>query len=435
MKQYPKYKDSGVSWIGEIPEGWTAVPIYAIAKNFSKGQGITKDQVYEDGDTPCVRYGEIYSKYDNSFAECLSKTKLTEISNPSYFEYGDVLFAGTGELIEEIGKSIVYLGKEKCLAGGDIIVMKHNQTPEFLSYCLNSSAVQQQKSYGKTKLKVVHISKDKIKRVVIALPPLSEQHAIVSYLDKKTAQIDRFISEATKEIEKLNELKQAQIAHLVTHGLNPDAPMKDSGIAWIGQIPEHWEVRRAKNIFNRMQREVLPGDEVITCFRDGQVTLRKNRRTDGFTNSLKEIGYQGIRTGDLVIHQMDAFAGSIGVSDSDGKGTPVYICCQPKITDCNNYYYAYLLREMARSGFISSLYRGIRERSSDFRFETFAIQYLPIPPNEEQVSIVSAINSMSSKIDTLTTKLNAQIGYLKELKQRIISDAVTGKIDVREVNN
>lgn len=184
-----------------------------------------------------------------------------------------------------------------------------------------------------------------------------------------------------------------------------------------------------------MQREVLPGDEVITCFRDGQVTLRKNRRTDGFTNSLKEIGYQGIRTGDLVIHQMDAFAGSIGVSDSDGKGTPVYICCQPKITDCNNYYYAYLLREMARSGFISSLYRGIRERSSDFRFETFAIQYLPIPPNEEQVSIVSAINSMSSKIDTLTTKLNAQIGYLKELKQRIISDAVTGKIDVREVNN
>ena len=90
---------------------------------------------------------------------------------------------------------------------------------------------------------------------------------------------------------------------------------------------------------------------------------------------------------------------------------------------------------MARSGFISSLYRGIRERSSDFRFETFAIQYLPIPPNEEQVSIVSAINSMSSKIDTLTTKLNAQIGYLKELKQRIISDAVTGKIDVREVNN
>ena len=153
-------------------------------------------------------------------------------------------------MIEEIGKSIIYLGKEKCLAGGDIIVMKHNQTPEFLSYCLNSSAVQQQKSYGKTKLKVVHISKDKIKRVVIALPPLSEQHAIVSYLDKKTAQIDRFISEATKEIEKLNELKQAQIAHLVTHGLNSDVPMKNSGIVWIGQVPEHWEVRKMKFLFD-----------------------------------------------------------------------------------------------------------------------------------------------------------------------------------------
>lgn len=428
MKKYPKYKDSGVSWIGEIPEGWKAVPIYAVAKSFSKGQGITKEQVYVDGDVPCVRYGEIYSKYNISFDECLSKTKLSELSNPSYFEYGDALFAGTGELIEEIGKSIVYLGKEKCLAGGDIIVLKHNQNPKFMSYCLNSSAVQQQKSYGKTKLKVVHISKDKIKRVVIALPSPSEQRAIVSYLDKKTAQIGRFISEAEKEIDKLNELKQAQIAHMVTHGLNPNVPMKDSGIAWIGQIPEHWEVKRAKNIFNRMQREVRPEDEIITCFRDGQVTLRKNRRTDGFTNSLKEIGYQGIRAGDLVIHQMDAFAGSIGVSDSDGKGTPVYICCQPKITDCNNYYYAYLLREMARSGFISSLYRGIRERSSDFRFETFAIQNLPIPPKDEQQAIVSAINSMSEKIDTLTTKLTAQIGYLKELKQRIISDAVTGKV-------
>ena len=184
MKQYPKYKDSGVSWIGEIPEGWKAVPIYAIAKSFSKGQGINKEQVYADGDVPCVRYGEIYSRYEESFKECVSKTRLSEISNPSYFGYGDVLFAGTGELIEEIGKSIVYLGRDKCLAGGDIIVLKHNQSPKFMSYCLNSSEVQQQKSYGKTKLKVVHISKDKIKRVIIALPPLSEQHAIENCSDR-----------------------------------------------------------------------------------------------------------------------------------------------------------------------------------------------------------------------------------------------------------
>src|SRR5690554_4402883 len=106
---------------------------------------------------------------------------------------------------------------------------------------------------------------------------------------------------------------------------------KDSGIEWIGDIPEHWEVRKANWLFKREKRLARSIDEVITCFRDGEVTLRKNRRVEGFTNSLKEIGYQGIRRGDLVIHAMDAFAGAIGVSDSEGKGTPVYSVCTPKI--------------------------------------------------------------------------------------------------------
>ena len=274
-----------------------------------------------------------------------------------------------------------------------------------------------------------------IQDFTVAIPPIVEQHAIVDFLESKSAKIEYLISNAEKEITLLNELKQAEIARLVTHGVDPNVPMKDSGIAWIGEIPAHWNIKRAKNIFQRMQRDVRPEDEIVTCFRDGQVTLRKNRRTEGFTNSLKEIGYQGVRKGDLVIHQMDAFAGSIGVSDSDGKGTPVYMCCQPKIIDCNNYYYAYLLREMARSGYISSLYRGIRERSSDFRFETFAVQSLPIPPLEEQTAIVKKIDSINDRIMSLTNQLTKQINYLSELKQRIISDAVTGKIDVREDNN
>lgn len=199
---------------------------------------------------------------------------------------------------------------------------------------------------------------------------------------------------------------------------------KDSGVKWLGQIPQHWEMLRAKNMFARMARPVREEDEVITCFRDGEVTLRKNRRTEGFTESFKEIGYQGIRKGDLVIHQMDAFAGSIGVSDSDGKGTPVYICLQPKI-ECNNVYYAHLLRVMAHSGFIKSLYRGIRERSSDFRFETLARLSLPLPPLSEQLSIVSYLDVKVSAMDRLVLLTQQKVEHLKALKQAIIQQAVT----------
>lgn len=107
-------------------------------------------------------------------------------------------------------------------------------------------------------------------------------------------------------------------------GLKPYAEMKNSGIAWLGHVPEHWGLRGGKWLFRKVDRPVRDIDDVVTCFRDGTVTLRKNRRVSGFTESLKEIGYQGIRRGDLVIHAMDAFAGAIGVADSDGKGTPVY---------------------------------------------------------------------------------------------------------------
>lgn len=203
---------------------------------------------------------------------------------------------------------------------------------------------------------------------------------------------------------------------------------KDSGISWIGEIPEHWEIRKAKYMFIKNKRSVRPEDEVITCFRDGQVTLRKNRRITGFTESISEIGYQGIRKGDLVIHQMDAFAGAIGVSDSDGKGTSVYHCCTP-IGEYDTMYYAYILRKMALSGFIQSLYRGIRERSSDFNYFTFGNQYLPVPPLLEQQQIVDFLKDKTAKIDTFIQEKEQEIRSLEELKQAEIAFAVTHGIN------
>lgn len=205
---------------------------------------------------------------------------------------------------------------------------------------------------------------------------------------------------------------------------------KDSGIAWIGEIPEHWKVKKGKNLFKKEERPVRDNDEIVTCFRDGEVTLRSNRRIDGFTNAMKEVGYQGVRRGDLVIHNMDAFAGAIGVSDSDGKSTPVYSVCTPKNNvEANVYYYAYLLRSYALGGVIQSLAKGIRERSTDFRYKEFGDLYYQQPPIEEQQSIASYLDQKCGKIDKLITLQEEMITKLQSYKQSVITEAVTKGLD------
>ena len=213
---------------------------------------------------------------------------------------------------------------------------------------------------------------------------------------------------------------------------NPYPAYKPSGLPWLGDVPEHWQVRRARWLFRKMDRPAGNADEVITCFRDGTVTLRKNRRTEGFTESLKEIGYQGIRQGDLVIHQMDAFAGAAGVSDSDGKGTPVYSVCRPAL-QANPFYFAHMVREMARRQWILALAKGIRERSTDFRYSEFAKQPLPLPPLSEQRAIVEHLDKATADIDAAIALARRQIELLQEYRTRLIADVVTGKLDVREV--
>ena len=200
---------------------------------------------------------------------------------------------------------------------------------------------------------------------------------------------------------------------------------KDSGIYFLPELPDSWKIRKAKYLFNEEKRPVRPEDEIVTCFRDGQVTLRKNRRLDGFTNSMKEIGYQGVRKGDLVIHNMDAFAGAIGISDSDGKATPVYSCCTPKSSEVNQYYYCYLLRFLAHNGFILSLAKGIRERSTDFRFNDFKELYLPLPSRDEQNAIVAYLDSVTAKIDEAIFQQQRIIDLLNERKQILIDRAVS----------
>ncbi|MEO8466782.1 MAG: restriction endonuclease subunit S, partial [Gammaproteobacteria bacterium] len=210
--------------------------------------------------------------------------------------------------------------------------------------------------------------------------------------------------------------------------LKPYAEYKESGLPWLEQVPGHWESERAKWLFTKMDRPVRPEDEVVTCFRDGMVTLRKNRRLRGFTEATIYSGYQGIRNGDLVIHGMDAFAGAIGVSDSDGKGTPVYNVCQPR-SGVNARFYAHLVREMSQSQWILALAKGIRERSTDFRFETFGNQRVPLPPPAEQATIVRFLDWANGRLERAIRAKRKVIALLGEQKQAIIHRAVTRGLD------
>ena len=162
--------------------GVAYVTLGNIATDIYRGAGIKRDEVTADG-IPCVRYGEIYTMYDISFRECVSHTSEDVVANPKYFEHGDIIFTITGESVEEIGKSIAYLGNEKCMAGGDTVVMKHNQDSRFMSYVLSTTEAQAQKSKGRVKSKVVHSSVPALKEIVIPLPPLEEQKRIADILD------------------------------------------------------------------------------------------------------------------------------------------------------------------------------------------------------------------------------------------------------------
>ena len=266
-----------------------------------------------------------------------------------------------------------------------------------------------------------------MKKITIPTPPLPEQQRIADFLDAKCAEINALTANIQTQIDTLEQYKRSVITETVTKGLNPNAEMKDSGVQWIGNMPAHWDVIRGKYILRYMQKPVREDDGVITCFRDGEVTLRSNRREDGFTMSDKEIGYQGIDVGDLVVHGMDGFAGSIGISDSRGKASPVLNVLD---TDQCKRYIMYYLRSMAYSDVFLALATGIRVRSCDLRWNKLAELSYPVPPLDEQNAIVKHIDSVLSKADAVIADKKAQLATLDEYKKSLIFEYVTGKKEV-----
>jgi type I restriction enzyme S subunit len=204
--------------------------------------------------------------------------------------------------------------------------------------------------------------------------------------------------------------------------------MKDSGIDWLPEVPATWRVVPFKHLFKEMDRPVREDDEIITCFRDGEVTLRRNRREDGFTMADKEIGYQHIAAGDLVVHGMDGFAGSIGISDSDGKATPVLIVMNP-LHDEYSRYFMYLLRVYAQLEVFLATSSGIRVRSCALNWKKLGSLPAVVPTTAEQRRIVDYLDERCAAIDEVRHTIEDEIEALRRLRKSTIHKAVTKGLD------
>ena len=411
-------KDSGLSWVGEIPSDWVAHPVY-----YYFGERKNKNIFGQEDNLLSLSYGRVIRKDINTNGGLLPESFNTY----NIVEAGDIIIRPTD--LQNDKKSLrTGLCQERGIITSAYIALRpiRRLNSGFFRYLLHAYDISKVfYNMGNGVRQGLNFSE--FSRLMVFGPPIEIQDKITQYLDTATAEVDEIISDIQTQIDTLEQYKRSVITETVTKGLNPNAEMKDSGIQWIGNMPAHWDVIRGKYILRYMQKPVREDDGVITCFRDGEVTLRSNRREDGFTMSDKEIGYQGIDVDDLVVHGMDGFAGSIGISDSRGKASPVLNVLD---TDQCKRYIMYYLRSMAYSDVFLALATGIRVRSCDLRWNKLAELSYPVPPLDEQNAIVKHIDSVLSKADAVIADKKAQLATLDEYKKSLIFEYVTGKKEV-----
>ena len=411
-------KDSGIEWIGAIPVTWEIHPIY-----FYFSERKNKNIFGKEQNLLSLSYGHVIRKNINTVGGLLPESFNTY----NIVEANDIIIRPT-DLQNDKRSLRTGLCKEHGIITSAYIALKPiaDVNVSYVHYLLHTYDIMKV-FYNMGNGVRQGLNYSEFSKLMLFLPPMVEQSSIAEFLDKECSELNALISDIQSQIEALEEYKRSVITEAVTKGLDPDVEMRDSGIAWVGDIPAHWECQRGKYILSYLQKPVRDDDGVITCFRDGEVTLRSNRREDGFTIAEKEIGYQGIDVGDLVVHGMDGFAGAIGISDSRGKASPVLNVLD---TIQNKKYIMYYLRSMAYNDVFLATATGIRVRSCDLRWNKLAELLYPLPPLEEQREIVEYIDSTLCQTNSIIEVKKQQIETIEEYKKSLIFEYVTGKKEV-----
>ena len=429
-KPYPAYKDSGVEWIGEVPEHWEVKPIKIIAS-------CNDDSLPESfsPDTP-IRYVDISSvSHDAGIAE------------PEFMLFGDAPSrarrkARAGDVVVSTVRTYLKAvaavddAHADCVYSTGFAVLrprKEHLTPEFLKWlALNELLIQAVESHSEG-LSYPAINASELINLKTTLPSLSEQARIASILDRETARIDALIAKKTRFIELLKEKRQALITHAVTKGLDPNVKMKDSGVEWIGEVPEHWDFVPSNSLFTESKERAWAEDEHLSATQKyGVIPLTEYERLEKrqVTHAVKNLDQRKHAEVDDFVISMRSFEGGIERVKARGCVRSSYVVLKA----CDNAhigFFTYLFKSGAYIQGLQATATFIRD-GQDLSYHNFRQVKLPRPSLAEQKSIADFLDKSVSRIDGLIEKTQHSIALLKERRSAFITAAVTGQIDLRE---
>lgn len=420
MKRYEKYKDSGVKWLGQIPDGWTIVPGFTVLKeNKSKNTGMVRNTVLS------LSYGNIRVK---------AESELTGLVPESFETYqlvnkGDIIFRPTDLQNDKVSLRSSISNYEGIITNAYLSLKpKENVSPKFFHYFFR--AIDNNKIiYGLGSGLRQNISFDDFRKFLFPLPNLPEQIAIAEFLDDKTNKIDQAIAIKAKEINLLKERRQILIQKAVTKGLDPTVKLKNSGVDWIGEIPEHWEVRKLRNCLRAVSIKNRTDLPLLSITREKGVIIRDVDDQEENHNFIPDdlSGYKMIRKGQFGMNKMKAWQGSYGVSNFDGIVSPAYFIFD--VTDkFNSDFFHLAIRSKVYVPLFFKASDGVRIGQWDLNKSRMNEIPFFIPTPNEQTEIIKYINNISVKIENSINLKQQEIEKLKEYKTILIDNLVTGKV-------
>lgn len=419
MTVYPTYKDSGIEWLGQIPTHWELTRISSVlteVKDLNTSLRFSHPSQF--------KFGDIILKPDVNIEDVSSLSKCI------IFRKDDILINGLNLNYDFVTQRIARANYTGIITSAYIaVIVRNNLSSKYVTYLFK--ALDSRKVFNGlgTGIRLTLTYKE-LKKYYILLPPQEEQRQIVAYLDYKSNKINERICQRERELQTLSELKQAEIAAVVTRGLDPNVPMKESGIEWLGKIPAHWEVRKIKNCLQERSEKGYP-NEPILCATQSRGVIPQDMYDNRVVVVNKDFDkLKLVKCGDFVI-SLRSFQGGIEYAYYQGIISAAYTILTPK-DKRNSEYFKHLFKSHDFIQLLQTCVTGIRE-GQNINYAMLAKHFIPIPPIEEQQKIVLYIKNRLYVIDEYISKLKAEINYLQEYKQRLISDVVTGKVDVRGV--